>query len=192
MPTRSSLATFATLVTLTGCASAPDADVTDSPSDDSTAQAIVGGRASRSCSPRPTPPARTVDQNLQALRDLQVFEVRGVLVDIPENANCYNLPCPGHESEFVSREEADRRAAANLDRFTRTAVAAAADVSLDDTIATTGHCYDTDAQNLDALKALRMVSLGDLVLEAPGQNPNCYYAPFGPKLARIAAAFRKP
>src|SRR5262252_7465075 len=40
-----------------------------------------------------------VDTNLQALRDLKVVEVLGLIVDIPQNGNCYNLPCPGHEQE---------------------------------------------------------------------------------------------
>ena len=125
-----------------------------------------------------------IDANLEALRGLEVFEVRGVVLNIPEHANCYNLPCPGHDEEFVSIEVARAQAAPALAEFTSKAIAAASDET------NYGACERTDEANLQALKDLRIVHLGDAILEEP-QASNCYFER-AIKLARIAQVFKKP
>jgi len=127
-----------------------------------------------------------VDVNLQTLRGLAVVEVLDVIVNIPQEANCYYAPCPGHESEFVSAEDARARAAQALADFTRTAVAAVSTNEPD----LTGDCARTDEQNLQVLKDLNVVSLG-AIIEAP-QASNCYGVPRALKLSRIAWAVQKP
>jgi hypothetical protein len=67
---------------------------------------------------------RSVEENLASLKSLQIFEVTGVVQHIPESANCYSLPCPGHEAEFNAATAAD---AQHLDTFTKTALTAAAE-----------------------------------------------------------------
>ncbi len=127
---------------------------------------------------KPRPPADVtldVDANLRALRELQVFEVSAVVAtSSAEQKNCYGgPPCP-----------------IELAEFTRTALAAVADAEADARIESDGTCYRTDEQNLQALKELRGVAIGELVLEKPESFDNCYHVPRAHKLARIAAALR--
>lgn len=126
-----------------------------------------------------TPDALTagVDANLRALRELQVFEITAVVAtSTEEQRNCYGgPPC-----------------AADLAAFTRKALAAAADTSADARIESDGTCYRTDEENLQVLKSLSGVVIGDLLLEKPESFDNCYHVARAHKLARIVAALRKP
>ena len=123
----------------------------------------------------PTDITLDVDANLRALRELQVFEVTAVVAtSSAEQKNCYGgPPCP-----------------IELAEFTRTALAAVADAEADARIESDLTCYRTDEQNLQALKELRGVAIGELVLEKPQSFDNCYHALRAHKLARIAAALR--
>ena len=75
-----------------------------------------------------------------------------------------------------------------LAAFTKVAVDAASHPERDAQV----DCSIPDAQNLQTLKDLQVVELGDLVLEKPAPVPHCYNIPRAHALARIARAFRKP
>jgi hypothetical protein len=122
--------------------------------------------------PAPPPRVPTADESLAALRALNVFEVRGVAVG-KETGNCYG-PCPAQVEALAA--------------FTKVAVDAANHPERDAQI----DCSIPDAQNLQTLKDLQVVDLGDLVLETPAAFPRCYNVPRARALARIARAFRKP
>ncbi len=117
-------------------------------------------------------PGATVEENLAALRALKVFEVRGIATG-PETGNCYG-PCPAQVEAVAA--------------FTRVAVDAAAHPERDAQV----DCGLSDAQNLQTLKDLHVVDLGDRVLEKPTGLPHCYNVPSAHTLARIARAVRKP
>jgi hypothetical protein len=139
----------------------------------------------------------SVEANLASLRELRIFEVRGI-IDVPEGANCYGLPCPGEELQFF---ESKQKAARRLGEFTSTAIHAAASPASDAYAPQTGPVAE---HNLQSLKDLKVVALGGLILEEPKNNPNCYNVPCETdraaadeinrdracRLASIAAAFR--
>lgn len=122
--------------------------------------------------PQAKPPTPTADESLAALRALNVFEVRGVAAG-KEAGHCYG-PCPAELEALAA--------------FTRLAVEAAAHPERDAQV----DCSLSDAQNLQTLKDLRVVELGDVVLEKPTGFANCYNVPRAHALARIARAVRKP
>ncbi|NOU32461.1 MAG: hypothetical protein HOO96_31535 [Polyangiaceae bacterium] len=122
--------------------------------------------------PAPSPRVPTADESLAALRALNVFEVRGIAVG-KETGNCYG-PCPAQVEALAA--------------FTKVAVDAATHPERDAQM----DCSIPDAQNLQTLKDLQVVELGDLVLEKPAPVPHCYNIPRAHALARIARAFRKP
>jgi hypothetical protein len=189
-----SLAALASIGLVNACAAKtqePPPDPTPAPFPAS-ASAPQPPTAAQPPAPGAPPPSQgDVDANLKALRDLGIFEVQGIVEHIPEQANCYNVGCPGHEQEFA---DAKARAAAALATFTRTALDAAASTAIESTPAYSEHCYTQDDANLAALKALDVVALGDVVLEAPEsyQAGNCYSVIRARKLARIAVALEKP
>lgn len=128
-------------------------------------------------SPDKAPPASnsrvpTAEESLAALRALNVLEVRGVAAG-KETGNCYG-PCPAQVEALAA--------------FTRVAVDAANHPERDAQV----DCRIEDAQNLQTLKDLHVVELGDRVLEKPAAFPNCDNVPRAHALARIAHAFRKP
>lgn len=113
---------------------------------------------------------RSTEDNLARLRDLRVFDVLGAIQHLPEAANCYSLPCPGHEAEFAAAIAADARA---LTAFTDTVVAAAAlPVALPD--ASRAPPPAEDEANLQALRGLSIVDVGALIVEEPKLTGNCY------------------
>jgi hypothetical protein len=184
------LATIATVGLLTGC-SANTVDTSSEPAPEAASPGSTPRPADPPAAPTKTPAAVTleIDANLRALRELQVFDLGGVEENFPEGASCYSLACPGHEQEF---NDAKARAAEALAAFTSKAIAAAADTSADARIESSGACYLGDQKNLQTLKDLHVIAVGDLVLEKPEAYVNCYSVPGAHKLARIAAAFRKP
>src|SRR5262245_46302379 len=105
----------------------------------------------------------TVEENLASLKGLQIFEVLSIVQHIPESANCYGVACAGHEAEFNAAKEAD---AQHLDAFTKTALAAAAEPP-----ATDAADLAAAQANLDKLRALDVVTIGELILQAPANNP---------------------
>ncbi|CAN5924314.1 hypothetical protein BH11MYX4_BH11MYX4_04530 [soil metagenome] len=184
-----SLASIAAVALLAGC-SANAVDTASGRQPDGTS-AAADPRGGPPAAGTWSPAAATldVDANLRALRELQVFELGAVVENIPEGANCYRLACPGHEREL---DDAKARAAQALASFTRVALAAAADTSADAQIEADGTCYRSDETNLQTLMDLHVVEVGELVLEKPESFDNCYHVPRAHKLARIAAAVRKP
>ena len=189
-----SLATLAAVSLLAACSGRTVDTGSGQEPETSNPSSTPGPNGTPPASPAKSPVAAApatieVDANLQALRELQIFELSGIVENIPEGANCYNLACPGHEKEF---NDAKARAAEALAAFTRTALDAAADTSADARIESSGACYFGDQKNLQTLKDLNVVALGDLVLEKPEHYVNCYNVPGAHKLARIAAAVRKP
>jgi len=112
-------------------------------------------------------PAQTADvaTNLAKLRALQIFEVGDVIVRTPQSGNCYGFPCAS------DIEAAKAKAAARLRDFTNKTVTAAASPPAQGV---------TEAQAnamLEQLRALDVVTIGKLLVEAPKNNPNCYNVP---------------
>lgn len=191
-----SLAVLASLGLVASCASKTE-DLQEPAPSASTASAPTPAAPSTGDQqpPRANPPAtksltNDVEENLKALRDLEVFDVNGIVAHIPEQANCYSLACPGHEQEFADAQARDAEA---LAAFTKKALEAANSTAIESTPEYSSHCYTRDDENLAALRALDVVSLGDVV-EAPEsyQAGNCYSVRRARKLARIAVALGKP
>jgi uncharacterized protein YceK len=158
---------------LSGCgsvevspATAPtNATTATAPTTTTTNSATVA--AAEGLSPVATQP-RAVDESLARLRALEVFTVGAMQWQEPAEAfNCYG-PCPGSE---VAIARAQAAGAARLDAFTRAAEVAARDTAADHANA----CEPaTIAANLDALRALRVVEVGDFLAAQPREAANCY------------------
>jgi hypothetical protein len=123
-----------------------------------------------SAAPDPAAALAAIDENLARLRALDVFEVGDLVVQMPAEAlNCYGpKPCAGSESAVAGARAA---AAERLVTFTDAVVKAAA--SPDDSYACEAH-IDT---NLDALRTLRVVEIGNLISSQPQNNESCYNLP---------------
>jgi len=157
-----SLSTIAMVSVLAACSSQPSTPAPQTPPQ--TAQ--QPGAPAASPGSQPATQTIDVDANLARLRALNVFQVNGLIEAIPEEANCYNLACPGKEKEF---SDAKAAAASKLAVFTDAVVKAAAlPAATEDTGA------DAIATNLSALRALQVVSVGELIVEQPKTSPNCY------------------
>lgn len=111
---------------------------------------------------------RAVDESLARLRALEVFSVGAMQWQEPAEAfNCYG-PCPGSE---VAIARAQAAGAARLDAFTRAAEVAARDTAADHANACEPAAI---AANLEALRALRVVEVGDFLAVQPREAANCY------------------
>src|SRR5512143_2732637 len=99
-----SLATIATVGLLAGCYAEQRTDDPTSTPPNQQSGGVESGRSdtpNASAQPTPSAPGTTpatsgvsttdVDANLKALRDLQIVDVSGIVENIPEQANCYNL-----------------------------------------------------------------------------------------------------
>jgi hypothetical protein len=109
--------------------------------------------------PQPTP--QSVEVSLAQLSALNIFTVYG----IPEDGNCY-----AGDTACVARGRA--AAAPQVATFTHAAVAAAAKPA-----ATAGLTPAVNAANLEALRSLDIVTIGELIVAQPSNNPNCYNLP---------------
>ncbi len=123
----------------------------------------------------PTAPVNTgvataaIDANLDRLKALKVFEVGALLLpNLPAAANCYGLPCPGQEQQFADGKEAQARRLAD---FTDTAINAAAKPASYDVVVPA-----VTEQNLDVLRSLNIVVVGNLFVDKPVITGNCYGA----------------
>jgi hypothetical protein len=107
--------------------------------------------------------------SLATLQKLSIFQVLGAVEHVPESANCYSLPCPGHEAEFDAARAAD---ADHVAAFTEKVVSAAKQPPAADptTVAAA-------ERNLEKLRMLGVVEVGDLIVAAPLNNGNCYGLP---------------
>jgi hypothetical protein len=107
-----------------------------------------------------------IDANLERLDALEVFEVGELIIDVPAGAyNCYG-PCPGFETA-----EADAEVESAL-RLAAMADAAEASV-IDWTIPNMCESEVIEA-NLEALEALDIVDVGDLLVAEPVASAHCY------------------
>ena len=106
----------------------------------------------------------TAAASIDKLRALQVFEVGELILKNPsELYACYSLPCPGTDAA---------RQAHRVATLATKAVAAAAKA------APAGACADGQIDaNLTALRALKILKVGDLIREKPANNPRCYNLP---------------
>jgi hypothetical protein len=113
------------------------------------------------------PATQTADvaTNVAKLRALQIFEVGDVIVHAPQSGNCYGFPC----SADVAAAKA--KAAERLDAFTNKAVTAAALPPAQGVTSVQANAM------LDELRALDVVTIGDLLVASPKNNPNCYNVP---------------
>jgi hypothetical protein len=127
--------------------------------------------------PPPTGPSTGVvttegQEDLQRLRDLQVFEVGRLVVALPAEATaCYGYPCPGWEDQVAT--EVGRQ----LPRLERLAQAAE---ELRGTAGPGAAPAPAPAEveaALQELRDLRILEVGDLMLRVPDNDPNCYNLP---------------
>jgi hypothetical protein len=117
-----------------------------------------------------------IDVNLSRLKALQIFEVGGLLLNnLPAEANCYGLPCPGEEQKYAEAKEA---LAQRLAAFTDTTVQAAALPASYDVVTPA-----VSEENLSVLRGLAIVGVGGLILAKPVASGNCY----GPCTEEVAA-----
>jgi hypothetical protein len=162
---------------LTGCVSSVPPDEGGTP-----VSAVGDGPGASDPRAATTDPAEAlaeVDQNLARLRALQVFEVGGLLVDMPKEAtNCYG-PCPGSEKLI---EEAKRDAALRLANLT-----AAAETAVK-TPAEDACAQATIDANLAALAALSIVGVDGLVVVQPKNQQACYNLPCPEDIEQAKAA----
>lgn len=113
----------------------------------------------------------SINQSLDRLLALQVIEVDGLVLNLPEEAtSCYNLPCPG--SKWVQPWEAERaRQAPRLSQFADIAESVNADASI------TPRDMSESSAAIKALTGLAIVEVSGLVLAQPANNPDCYNLP---------------
>jgi hypothetical protein len=110
-----------------------------------------------------------VDENLQRLRNLAVFELGDLIVDLPAEAtNCYGLPCPGSEDEILAAQTDAALRLANFADAAETAVASSYSAYA---------CFSRVDANLEALRALAIVEVGAFLETQPANNPYCYNLP---------------
>lgn len=163
-------------VTLAGCAS----------SNASSSQG-AHGPGGRHGKPVPGGPEAlaAVDQNIQRLRALEVFEVGTLVVQKPKDEGCFvGEPCPGREDAWARAREL---AAVRLATFAKDAEAAAQ-------AETGGDKGDADTRvdtNLAALAALNIVGVKAFVRATPANNPSCYGHPCEQDIAAAKAIDRK-
>ncbi len=121
--------------------------------------------------PEPTTSANVTEsrQDLERLRALQVFDVGQLLLALPgEATSCYG-PCPGWEDQIAAEVA---RQLPRLDRLTRAAeqLRPLADP------AAAPDAYEL-AADLQKLRDLDIVQVGELLVSVPANEPNCYNLP---------------
>jgi len=126
----------------------------------------------------------TAEEHLARLDGLALFDVGELLVGMPEMAtNCYG-PCP----EWTAMDEEEQAAEIEAIRDTQEARLAALVAIAEDVRAEDGrHRYQTAEEleaatsiaqtQLDAIAALRIIEVGELVVTAAENNPYCYNLP---------------
>ena len=103
----------------------------------------------------------------------EVFEVFEMIADIPEEAhNCYG-PCPGFET---AEADAIAEAAMRLSDLADAAEAAAQETTMGGLVPTESEVCSDEAidANLEALEALGIVEVGDLLVVEAEYSPHCY------------------
>ena len=144
------------------------------------------GEPAATTTPIASTPAEAVaaKPDLDRLRALDVFEVGTLLVALPREATaCYNLPCAGWEDR-VAAEVA--RQMPRLDRLTQ--LAAGVDYPAPTDAAPTATELAADLQ---ALRDLQIVQIGDLVVSVPQADGSCYGICPEAKQAADAANLRR-
>jgi len=110
----------------------------------------------------------TPDENLQALEALSLFDVGEIVLDLPSEAlQCYGL-CAAW------KEEADAQTAEQNLRLEPLVALAEA---IRDTAELTPATVDEAKSALEALDALRIVEVGELIVDVPANEPQCYNLP---------------
>lgn len=114
---------------------------------------------------------RSIAQSLDRLRSLELFDVGGVVMNLPDNArSCYGVPCPGDSAGQTAFDQELVRQERRLTSFVSVAERC-----------NSGHCYvftpETASEAIDALNALQIVTVNALVTTEPKSNPNCYNLP---------------
>jgi hypothetical protein len=113
---------------------------------------------------------KAVQADLEQLAALEVFEIGSLLARYPDGAlNCYGV-CPEFEDEIAQANELAAERLAALAERVATAVAE------DDAVANACEQATIDA-NLEALRALEVVEVGQLIAVVPQNNPACYNVP---------------
>lgn len=118
-----------------------------------------------------------VDENLERLRALDVFEVGGLLVRLPEEAVSCHGACPGAEPAIRAAEE---EAALRLADLAAVAELAAGEPG-------SYLCTELVDENLDALRALEIVEIHGLVAAAPEGALSGYELPCRQDIAAAKA-----
>ncbi len=173
------LVTIGTLVALApGCTPNPySLDDVDTPTGDSTPIDVSAADAFGPSdimdipqgSAEPDVEPDLIDQNLARLAALEVFEVGYLLVDAPEGAfNCYG-PCPEFADEIAAAEaEAAERLADLVEVAEAAATSPPAAYACDESLV---------SANLDALRSLQIITVGNLVQAVPENAAACYGLP---------------
>jgi len=130
----------------------------------------TGSESASATAPDPSPTLLAVDENLARLQALDLFEVGDLVVDMPAEAtNCYGTkPCAGSEPAVSAARSAAAERLAQFADTAETAVATPYDAYA---------CGTRIDSNLDAVRALRIVEVGNFIRDQPANNPDCYNLP---------------
>jgi hypothetical protein len=116
---------------------------------------------------RPEPvDVRPLDENLAMLEDLALFQVGDVVLDLPaEASHCYGI-CEQWQAEAdAQRAEQNVRLSALVD--------IAVEVRALPYVDTEASASDS----LSLLEGLQLIEVGELVVDQPANNPDCYNLP---------------
>jgi len=130
----------------------------------------------------------TADEHLARLEGLELFEVGELLVGMPQMAtNCYG-PCPEWLEMDADEQAAEIQALRDLQEARLAALVAIAEDVREDWEYRTPADPALAEQHLNAIRALRIVEVGDLVVTAAENNPYCYNLPCADDVARADEA----
>ena len=109
------------------------------------------------------------DHDLERLQSLGLFEVRYLVVDGPGGpGDCSEPPCPG---SGPAPSSLNSRVARRLARLADLAEIAAKATQVDPS------AIERMESNLDLLRSLEIVEVGDFIRKQPSNNPRCGDAP---------------
>jgi hypothetical protein len=113
----------------------------------------------------------SIEDSLTRINALQLFSVEGLVLNLPAQAReCYNLPCPNDAASWAAYHAERARQAPRLAKLAEQAE-----------ICNSGNCYISTPTSADeavqALNALQIVTIGELIQTQPANNPECYNLP---------------
>ena len=107
-------------------------------------------------------------EHMKTLQELRLFEVGALLVELPAEAyQCYGL-CPEWEDELEAQRAEQEARLADL-------AAVARSVHESETLPEAD--ASTTGEHLEALSALTIVAVGELIVDEAASSPYCYNLP---------------